>query len=92
MNAATAERWNPRYLAYCWATGAASPEEARERDWQEHGGARNLPFIRWSNRHLEEWRRHSGQAGPLDHGAYDAWLTEKYPAPDAGQLALPLAA
>lgn len=60
--------WNPSWLAYARATGAADPIEAQNRDDREKGSAL-LPFKAWlAAKRLE----HSAVSSDPD--AFDAWL------------------
>lgn len=64
--------WNPRYLAYCRATGGLSPDETRARDGS---GAR---YIVWTGERWREWYGVIGYKpeclGAAEHAAFDAWL------------------
>lgn len=76
--------WQPRWLAYCRATGIA-PEDGWARDGN---GAR---FIVWISQRWEEWAGSIGKGagyrarvastgavpltlGPAEHAAFDTWL------------------
>ena len=41
--------WNPRYLAYCRATGGLSPDATLERDREQYPGGCMCGFILWIN-------------------------------------------
>lgn len=89
---AEGREWNPRYLAYCRATGAAGPQEVLDRDRAEHPGAGMVYFMIWISRELREFRavNPGTPRDHLDHKAFDAWLESRYPSPvaDDGQLDL----
>ena len=86
--------WNPRYLAYCRATGAAGPQEALDRDRAANPGGAMAGFVIWISRELREFRgaNPSTPRDHLDHQAFDAWLESRHPSPvtveDDGQLDL----
>jgi len=46
---------NPRYVAYCLAHGASSPDEMRERDRLAWPGGRMCGFILWMNAQWIDW-------------------------------------
>ena len=77
-----ARLWNPRYLAYCRAHGAETPEQMVERDRIRWPGGINAGFLSWHGGMLASWFRESGDSatGPLDHARYDAWLERQTPA------------
>lgn len=73
----TAREWNPRYLAYCRATGGASPYATLARDRMQYPGGSMCGFILWISRQWRAWRAetgHAGALGPAEHAAFDAWL------------------
>jgi hypothetical protein len=60
--------WNPRYLAFCTATGD-NPLSPR---------APNHEYIGWINARWKDWRtehnRHGTPTTDADHAAFDVWL------------------
>lgn len=68
--------WNPRYLAYCAATGGLSPDDTLARDRQRYPGGCMAGFIIWSSQQAERWRALTGRQF-LD-ADYDAWLAEQH--------------
>lgn len=90
------EEWNPRYLAYCQATGGLGPRETWERDGERYPGGRGAGFLLWVSARLQEWRKevkHSGGMLSQHHEAFDAWLAAREaPADSQGQILLALEA
>jgi hypothetical protein len=58
-----------RYVAYCLAHGATSPEEMLARDTEQYPGGCMTGYILWIS---WKWREWPGAA--WDHEGFDAWL------------------
>lgn len=77
--------WNPRYLAYCAATGASTPDEALARDRERWPGGCMTGYITWINAQWEGFAKSVGiprrvielQLGFDVHARFDAWLREQ---------------
>ena len=77
-------QWNPRYLAYCRATGGLSPEKTLERDREKFPGGCMCGFILWHSAKLTKARKQHPEffyieiggtvGGLLDQKGYDKWL------------------
>lgn len=84
---AKANPWNgyqSRYVAYCKAHGAGSPEEMLARDEVEYPGGKMGEYIRWIGAKWRDWRDLTQYPGPLmkeHHEAFDAWLARNEPDP-----------
>lgn len=72
--------WNPRYLAYCAATGGLDPEATAARDAVAYPGGRMVGFIIWIGQKWAEWHVLKGRVRfqtaltAADHTDFDAWL------------------
>lgn len=77
------KEWNPRYLAYCEATGALGPEATMRRDRETYPGGHMAGFILWIGQEWREWHAERGRvrfAQPLstvDHEDFDVWLQKR---------------
>lgn len=72
-------KWNPRFVAYARATGAANPEAALARDKERSGCM--VPFMSWMRSRAAEYARARGMrydgggfSEPLDQADYTTWL------------------
>lgn len=79
--------WNPRYLAYCRATGEPDPDRAAERDRARYPGGHMVGYIVWIQDRWREWERANGRTPwgnktDAAHAAFDQWLSE-WTSPDA---------
>lgn len=75
---------NPRYLAYCVASGATSVAEMQRRDGEAYPGGKMTGFMFWIGRQWEEYDRvfnipakSFGRHGEDHQRLFDAWLAEK---------------
>lgn len=70
-----------RYVAYCVAHGAASPDEMLTRDRTRWPGGLMCGFILWIKAQWEAWKSETKWRGPVlseeDHANFDIWLAEK---------------
>ena len=53
---------NPRYLAYCKATGDLTPEETLARDKERWPGGCMTGFMFWVQGKWAEWRKLNGRS------------------------------
>jgi hypothetical protein len=74
---------NPRYVAYCIAHGADSPQAQKSLDSTLHSGRWTRPYVAWIDQRTADWCEETGvirfSMGWADHQRFDAWLAEKYP-------------
>ena len=76
--------YQSRYVAYCKAHGAATPDEMMARDEAEYPGGVMCGYILWITSKWREWGDLTGHKGPRsadDHAAFDAWLGANRPDP-----------
>lgn len=71
--------WNPRYLAYCRATGEPDPEKALARDVERYPGGRMAGFTLWISGSWAEWDvQHMHPANhvrdDVEQKAFTRWL------------------
>lgn len=72
-----AQRWNPRYLAYC-ADHRSAPADMLQADRHRYPGGSMCGFIIWVTGKWSEFRKLPGNGmmgakSPL----FDAWLTDQ---------------
>jgi hypothetical protein len=88
------EAYQPRYLAYCRATGGLSPRETWDRDGERYPGGKGAGFILWIQARVRDWRAETGYIGAMlnhHHAAFDAWLdSQTVPCDTHGQTLLDL--
>jgi hypothetical protein len=74
--------WNPRYLAYCIAHRAISPEEMMSRDDIAWPGGLMTGFMCWINEQWAAWERsvdfpRDGVKCDAVHREFDCWLADR---------------
>lgn len=71
--------YNPRYLAYCLASGR-SPEEQLEHDRERWPGGCMCGFMLWIGKQWDAWRaahglvRHAAVLRPADHASFNRFI------------------
>ena len=76
--------YQSRYVAYCKAHGAGSPEEMLARDREKNPCGAMGEFCWWIQAKWRGWRQVANYHGPLlqeHHEAFDAWLARNEPDP-----------
>jgi len=75
----------PRYLAYCNAHGAETPEAQRIADAKRYRGSWTIGYVYWVRHEIAEWCALTGkpfrEMGWSEHVGFTDWLIKKYPPP-----------